>query len=641
MPVLDSIPVWTHRSGPIVGGNVLLNRQSFTAILLLCCGAQGIEASEGGRSGFSGNPDTNAGAVCTVCHAPDGAPAPTVQISGPSVIDAGTVQEYLVTMTGGPAITAGVGISVSDDAGSLEPVAADLRLLDGELTHSGPKPFAGGSASFSFRYLAPNYDADVILYAAGNSTNGALNLLDDGVAATTFAVTIQNGFEDPPPPPPPPSGELEALVFATGLSSPVAITHAGDERLFVVEQAGVIRIVAPDGSVSPTPFLNISSQVDDLGSEMGLLGLAFHPDYANNGYFFVNYTRDPGPGLDRSRISRFSVTAEPDVADPGSELVLMEFEQPFSNHNGGDIHFGPDGFLHISAGDGGSGGDPQDNSQTTSRLLGKMLRIDVDGVPGPDDGPDCDISGFTNYRIPAGNAFTDGPGGAGCDEIFVIGVRNPWRFSFDRETGAMWIGDVGQDRFEEIDYIAAGSSGGLNLGWRCFEGLAPFDLAGCTLEYLFPVHQYSHASGGCSVTGGVVYRGQSFPVIAGQYFFSDFCQPSIRALSGPPGDLTMREVLPAGVVAAPSAFGEDVDGELYVADIATGTVYRLAAVLTPGDVDGDGDVDRDDVIPIWLARGNPADGPDDRRDVNSDGFITRRDVLLAVNNCDRPQCATE
>jgi glucose/arabinose dehydrogenase len=621
---------------------VLANqRRSLILLLVLACGVQAANASQGGRSGFSGNPDTSAGAVCSVCHGPDGAPVSTVFISGPSVVDAGTLNEYLVTITGGPAVIGGVGISVSDEAGSLEPIAADLLVLDGELTHSNPKPFAGGMATFAFRYLAPNYDAEVTLYAASNSANGGLDLAGDAIASTSLAVTVQNGFEPPPPPPPPAVGELEALAFATGLASPVVITHAGDARLFVVEQDGVIRVVLPNGTVRPTPFLDIDTLVDSGASEQGLLGLAFHPDYTNNGHFFVYYTRDPGPGNDLTRISRFSVSGDPNIADPGSELVLMEFEQPFSNHNGGDIHFGPDGYLYIASGDGGSGGDPQDNSQNSARLLGKILRIDVDGTPGAGDGPDCDISGFNNYRIPPGNAYTDGAGGAGCDEVYVLGVRNPWRFSFDQGTGAMWIGDVGQNSVEEIDYVPAGASGGLNLGWRCYEGSAPHNLTDCNLDYQFPVYEYSHGTGDCSVTGGVVYRGQAFPVLDGQYFFSDYCRPSIRALSGPPGDLTVREVLPSGVVSAPAEFGEDINGEVYVADIATGTIYQLVAVLGPGDVDGDGDVDRDDLRPIMLALGTPASGPDDRRDVDGNGFITQLDFRLAIMNCDRPQCATE
>jgi glucose/arabinose dehydrogenase len=557
------------------------------------------------------------------------------------VIDAGTVEEYSVTITGGPAVSAGVGISVSDAAGSLEAIAADLLPLDGELTHSNPKSFSGGDATFSFSYRAPNYDAEVTLYAAGNSTDGGLDLAGDAIASASLAVTVQNGFEPPPPPPPPAGGELEAQQFASGLASPVAIANAGDERLFVVEQAGVIRVIQPDGNVLPTPFLDISSQVDASSSEQGLLGLAFHPNYANNGFFFVYYTWDPGPGLDRSRISRFRASADPDVASPGSEVVIMEFEQPFTNHNGGDLHFGPDGLLYIASGDGGSGGDPQNNSQTLSNLLGKILRLDVNVAPGSGAPSDCDISGFSNFSMPAGNAYSDGPGGAGCDEIFALGVRNPWRFSFDRLTGAMWIGDVGQNAVEEIDYLPAGASGGLNLGWRCYEGSAPYNLAGCSLDYLFPVHEYTREQGDCSVTGGVVYRGQSYPVLDGQYFFSDFCRPSIRALSGSPGELEVREVLPAGTLAAPAAFGEDVEGEVYVADLATGSIYRLAAVLTPGDVDGDGDVDRDDLGQIVQAFGSPASGPGDRRDVDGNGFIVRRDFLLARRNCDRPQCATE
>lgn len=634
----SAAPVATCRSAAFFRPQIL---RAALWLLVLGCGVNFAVASQGGRSGFSGNPDTNVGAVCTVCHAPDGAPVPTVHISGPTVVDAGTVNEYSVTVTGGPAVTGGVGISVSDEAGSLEPVGTDLKLLEGELTHAGPKAFSGGTTSFTFRYIAPNYDADVILYAAANSANGGLDLLGDGIATATFPVTVQNGFEPPPSPPPTPAGELDAVVFATGLSNPVAIAHADDQRLFVVERKGVIRVVDPDGDVRATPFLDISSRVESDAAEQGLLGLAFHPGYASNGYFFVYYTGNGAVGSVRSRISRFSVTGNPDIANPDSEVVVLEFAQPFANHNAGDLHFGPDGLLSIASGDGGSGGDPQNNAQNPDRLLGKILRIDVDGTPGVVDAPDCDLSGFDHYRIPPGNAYTDGPGGAGCDEIFVTGLRNPWRFSFDRLTGAMWIGDVGQASIEEIDYVPAGSSGGLNFGWRCYEGSAPFNLADCTLDYQFPVHEYTHAGGDCSVTGGFVYRGRSFPVLSGQYFFSDICRTSIRALSGPPGDLTVREVLPAGVVAFPSAFGEDASGELYVADIAQGIIYRLVAVLAPGDVDGDGDVDRDDVLRVWLARGNPADGPDDRRDVSGNGRIAWGDILLVMRNCTRPRCATE
>jgi glucose/arabinose dehydrogenase len=313
-----------------------------------------------------------------------------------------------------------------------------------------------------------------------------------------------------------------------------------------------------------------------------LLGLAFHPNYVSNGYFYVYYTRDPGPGLDRSRVSRFTVTGNSDIADPNSEQVLLEFNQPYSNHNGGDLHFDPFGYLNIASGDGGSGGDPQNRSQSTRTLLGKMLRIDVNTPAVTGAAPDCNIAGGANYSIPPGNAFNDGVGGAGCDEIFALGVRNPWRFTFDRATGAMWIADVGQNIYEEVNYLPPGSSGGINLGWRCFEGTEPYNSSNCNRVYLPPVHTYDHATSGCSVTGGRVYRGVLSPNLQGQYFFTDFCQSSIRALSGPPGNLVHRIVLPSDELSGVSTFGEDYLGELYVAELSSGSIYRLDAVPPPG-----------------------------------------------------------
>lgn len=540
------------------------------------------QASAGGRDGFSGNPTTNGGANCSVCHAPDGATQPVVIIVGPDTIDAGATKDLFVVILGGPAQTAGINISVENGVGELLPYDGDLQALQGELTHTLPKDFAAGAVAFIFRYKAPNYDTEVTLHAAGNSTNGNLDLLGDGIATTSWDITIENGFEEPPPPEPPAFGELAATLFAQGLDRPVALENAGDERLFAVERPGKIRILESDGALVPTPFLDITTQVDSTGGEQGLLGLAFHPDYANNGFFYVYYTRDPpGAGLDRSRVSRFTLSSNPDVADAASELVLLEFEQPFANHNGGDLHFGPDGYLHIAVGDGGSGGDPQDRAQTTTTLLGKMLRVDVDTPAMPGTGPDCNISGTAHYSIPPSNAYNDGAGGAGCDEIFVLGVRNPWRFTFDSETGAMWIADVGQNAFEEINYLPPGNSGGINLGWRCFEGTEVYNPAGCNRFYLPPVYTYSHATSGCSVTGGRVYRGERSPHLRGQYFFTDVCQSSIRALSGPPGNLSHRIVLPVGEVSSISTFGEDVDGELYAASLS-GRIYRLASVLPPG-----------------------------------------------------------
>jgi glucose/arabinose dehydrogenase len=502
-------------------------------------------------------------------------------------MDAGTSADYTVTLTGGPSVAGGANISVADAngliVGTLEPLDGDLQLRNGELAHTGPKPFAGGTLTFRFRYTAPNFDVGATLYVAGNSTNGGLDLLGDGVDAGTWPIGVVNGTEPPPPPPPPAANaELAAQVFATGLAAPVAIANAGDRRLFVVERAGRIRIVDQDGSVRPTPFLDITARVSATGGEMGLLGLAFHPVYGSNGYFYVYYTRDAGAGVIRSRVSRFSVSAQRGRADPDSELVLLEFEQPFLNHNGGDLHFGPDGYLYIASGDGGSAGDPLDNAQNPGRLLGKLLRIDVNGGAG--GAPDCDISGEGNYRVPASNAYSDGPGGAGCDEIYALGLRNPWRFSFDPTTGDLWIGDVGQKTLEEIDRIPAGSPGGLNLGWRCYEGTQPYNLTGCTGAYLPPVYDYTHADGSCSVTGGVVYRGTLYPKLNGTYFFTDFCRTSIRALSGTPASPPVREVLPANVVAAPSAFGTDVAGEMYLASLSAGILYRLREAPIPWEL---------------------------------------------------------
>lgn len=582
MPLLDH-PVLTRRAAVAAAVPATL----LVSVLLASLPAS---ASQMGRPGFSGNPAINGGATCTVCHAPTGAALPAVSLNGTTVLDAATFVDFTVTLSGGPAVTGGVDISVVDSnglpIGVLEPLGGDLQVAGDELTHTAPKSFVSDEVTFSFRYTAPDYDVEGNIYIAGNSTNGALNLSGDDINTGSWPITIQNGFEPPPPPPPPPGiPELTAEVFATNLTLPVVISNAGDERLFVVEQPGRIRIVNSDGSVRSTPFLDIESRVDDAESEQGLLGLAFHPDYANNGHFYVYYTRDPGPGLDHSRVSRFTVSGDPNLGNPASELVLLEFEQPYDNHNAGDLHFGPDGYLYIASGDGGSGGDPGNNAQDPSTLLGKLLRIDVDASAG--NGPDCDVSGAGNYFIPAGNAYNDGPGGAGCDEVYALGLRNPWRFSFDPTTGDIWIGDVGQGAQEEINRIPAGSAGGLNLGWRCYEGNQPYNLSGCDGAYLFPVYDFSHADGSCSVTGGVVYRGAEYPELDGEYLFSDFCNTSIRALAGPPGSPVVREVLPANVVTAPSAFGTDADGEIYIASLYSGILYRLRSA--DSDSDGVGD----------------------------------------------------
>ncbi len=403
--------------------------------------------------------------------------------------------------------------------------------------------------------------------------------VSDFIGTSTRAVTVQNGSDSLPVEWPPPVSGIALDEHISGLVKPVAIAHAGDERLFVVEQAGRIRIIDEGGNLLVTPFLDIESQVDDSGSEMGLLGLAFHPDFATNGYFFVYYTQDGYPGLDRSRVSRFQVSAKRDVADAGSEQVILTFEQPFSNHNAGDLHFGSDGYLYIASGDGGSAGDPGNRAQNDQLLLGKLLRIDVDVTPGPHEGPDCDLSGNHKYQIPTDNAYTDGPGNLGCDEIYMSGLRNPWRFSFDRETGDLWIADVGQNNYEEINAVRhVPGRGGLDFGWRCYEGRAPFNLTSCNGQYFFPLQVLDHAEGNCSVIGGFVYRGSAYPDLVGHYFFTDFCNTAIRTLSGPPGAVVLSEQLPAGIITSPSTFGEDAEGELYIASLGEGRVYRVRSL---------------------------------------------------------------
>ena len=403
------------------------------------------------------------------------------------------------------------------------------------------------------------------LYAANSGGVGLSGMDGEAVASPVFIPMVTNGW--------PATVQLTQIAEASNATD---LANAGDERLFIVEQPGRIHVY--DGSeVLPTPFLNIVDRVDDGGFEMGLLGLAFHPDYADNGYFFVNYTTSAEDGR-QTRISRFSVDAEnPNLADAGSEEVVLAFDQPYINHNGGALHFGPDGYLYIAVGDGGSSNDPDEVSQDSGSILGKLLRIDVDGNGG--DPPDCDLSGNGNYQIPAGNPLADGPGGA-CDEIWALGLRNPWRFSFDAETDDMWIADVGQGAWEEVDFQAAGSGGGQNYGWDCYEGdhaNANDPSPACTgdrANYVFPIHEYGHDNGRCSITGGYVYRGSRHPALQGHYFFADFCSGELWSLSGAPLSPTLTAFTTAGAtLSRPSTFGQDVNGELYVA--GDSAVYRL------------------------------------------------------------------
>jgi len=355
--------------------------------------------------------------------------------------------------------------------------------------------------------------------------------------------------------PPAEAGLPPLTTIAPNLVKPVGITNAGDGsgRLFITLQDG--KIIIWDGTqVLATPFLDIDPIVNSSGSEQGLLGLAFHPDYKSNGYFYVNYTDNTGGD---TVIARYSVSAaNPNVANPASALILMEIDQPFSNHNGGQLQFGPDGYLYIGMGDGGSAGDPFNNGQNLTKLLGKMLRIDVNGLVGQP--PDC---GGSNYTIPSNNPFVDGLGG-NCDEIWQLGLRNPWRFTFDRLTGDMYIGDVGQDSWEEVDRQPAGSAGGQNWGWRCYEGNHPFNTAGCgpISDYDGPIVEYSHSLG-CSITGGYVYRGPVMPGLGqGTYVYADFCSGRVwgaRQQAGKWRHLQLQDT-PYMI----SSFGETEAGEL-------------------------------------------------------------------------------
>ncbi len=338
-----------------------------------------------------------------------------------------------------------------------------------------------------------------------------------------------------------------------GLVRPLGIAHAGDGsgRLFLLEQAGRVRI--HDGSqLRPTPFLDITSLVTCC-AEQGLLGLAFHPDYAANGTFFVSYTNLAGSWV----IARYRVSADPDVADAGSGEVLLTVAQPFTNHNGGHLAFGPDGLLYAASGDGGGAGDPQNNGQRLDTLLGKILRIDVNGGSA--------------YAIPPGNPFGD--------EIWSYGLRNPWRFSFDRLTGDLWIGDVGQDDWEEIDFEPAGSAGGRNYGWRFKEGSQCFDPpSGCDPGGLVdPVLEYGHGLG-CSVTGGHRYRGPAMPGRRGTYFYGDFCSGRLWGAT-PAAAGAWKSVELADTSFQISSFGEDEAGEVYLADLSGGEIHRLVDAL--------------------------------------------------------------
>lgn len=346
-----------------------------------------------------------------------------------------------------------------------------------------------------------------------------------------------------------------------GLERPVFVTHAGDgsERIFVVEKPGRIRI-AKDGVLVETPFLDISEQINSRSNEQGLLGLAFAPDYSTNGRFWVNYTDLAGNTV----VASFQTSDNPDLADPFSASTVLTITQPAPNHNGGMIAFGPDGMLWIGMGDGGAANDRFGNGQNPSSLLGKLLRVDVMSDPS------------LAYTIPADNPWLDADwnGQEMRDEVWALGLRNPWRFSFDRQTGDLWLADVGQNLWEEVNWIPAGSPGGLNFGWPIVEGTHCFASDVCNKDGLTPpVLEYSHGEG-CSVIGGHVYRGERFPMLHGAYFYADYCSGALwAAAADADGVWRSTKVLDMGLTV--SSFGEDEAGELYIIDDG-GQVVRLA-----------------------------------------------------------------
>lgn len=342
---------------------------------------------------------------------------------------------------------------------------------------------------------------------------------------------------------------------------PIQVTAPqGDrDRLFVVEQNGYVRVIE-NGVILGTPYLDIGTRTNRV-SEQGLLGIAFHPDYAQNGWVFIHYTNLNG----NTRLDRYTVDAnDPNVIDDTTRVNLLKVNQPYTNHNGGAPAFGADGYLYLGLGDGGSGGDPGNRSQDGQTLLGKMLRLDVASAP---------------YAIPADNPFVGDPNV--LDEIWAIGLRNPWKFSFDRVTGDLWIGDVGQENWEEVNFEAAGD-GGLNYGWRIMEGSHCFNpSSGCNQTGLvLPIHEYSHGGSPfrCSITGGFVYRGEAMATMHGRYFYADYCSGQIwsfrRDANGQVIDFA-EHTSELGIAGSLASFGEDASGELYVCSLLDGDVYRI------------------------------------------------------------------
>jgi len=411
---------------------------------------------------------------------------------------------------------------------------------------------------------------------------------------------------------------LTVRLVAEGFDSPLYITHApGDsDRLFVVERLGKIKIVRDGGVIST--FLDITSLVKPghpFYSEQGLLGLTFHPDYQTNGRFFVYYTSYDGSAGD-TKLARYQVSSDPNVADP-TGVVIMSISQPYTNHNGGWIDFGPDGYLYISSGDGGAGNNPINSAQDPNNLLGSILRIDVN-------------TGL--YSVPSDNPIPGNP-------VWAYGLRNSWRCSFDRLNGDLYIADVGQEGREEIDVQSGSSSGGENYGWRCMEGTTCTGLSGCVCndsELVLPIHEYDHLTG-CSVTGGYVYRGSKIPTLQGHYVFGDYCSGYIwtfQYIGGTVHNFIDRTAeltsdIDFGFI---SSFGEDAEGEIYFSDLQNGKIFQIIPV-TPcenvADFNGDCDVDITDLSQL-LVKWGPCIGCSE--DLNKDGVVDVQDLATLLTN---------
>lgn len=345
--------------------------------------------------------------------------------------------------------------------------------------------------------------------------------------------------------------------FADGFILPTTIVATytkDDSRLFISEQSGIIRIVDKNGQTASQSFLDINQKVLNNG-EMGLLGLVFSPNYTTNGFFYINYVNKNQETI----IARYKVSSNPNVADLNSEKIILKIQQPYTNHNGGDLKFGPDGYLYIALGDGGSGGDPQNRAQNKDSLLGKILRIDVNkGDP---------------YSIPPTNPFINKP--ETQSEIWAYGLRNPWRISFDKISGDLYIADVGQNSIEEVNLQKSNSKGGENYGWRCYEGNFPYNSEGCQEKsnYITPIFEYDHQEGRCSITGGFVYRGNTYPTFEGKYFYGDFCSGQLYYAENVANK--WRQTLAAKTTYSISTFGQDTQNELYVADYRGGGIYKI------------------------------------------------------------------